>query len=171
MFWLRLIRFTLDVRFRCFLSVSYIKCKPNDGWSCSPTVVFNDLCAEIWITRSTTYTVWRLTLLISMVDIEQGKVVTIDVSKPHLGLICLLPCIRGTHEYLWNWRRDQINKDQLDEEDIIMHPSLHPIPSSLPPLPLLPFPPPTPPHTLPSSSSSLPSFLLYSNTYLTTWQW
>ena len=44
----------------------------------------------------------KLTLFIGMVDIEQGEVVTVDVGKPHLSLVCLLPDVGGTNKNLWH---------------------------------------------------------------------
>ena len=44
----------------------------------------------------------RLTLLESMVDIEEGKVVTVYMREPHLRLICLLLHLVWTHKALWD---------------------------------------------------------------------
>jgi len=43
-----------------------------------------------------------LTLFESVVDVEQGQVITIDVSEPHLGLVCLFLHFSGPHEALRN---------------------------------------------------------------------
>lgn len=43
-----------------------------------------------------------LTLFEGVVDIEQRQVVSIDVSKPHLGFICCLLSLRGPDKTLWD---------------------------------------------------------------------
>ena len=42
----------------------------------------------------------RRTLFEGMVDIEQGKVVPVYVSKAHFGLVSLLPGFRGSDKHL-----------------------------------------------------------------------
>lgn len=37
-----------------------------------------------------------------MVDIEQSQVVSVDVGKPHLGVVCCLLSLIGTDEALWD---------------------------------------------------------------------
>ena len=44
----------------------------------------------------------RLTLLVCMVDIEEGDVISVDVSKPHLGLVRLLLLVPWSDEHLRN---------------------------------------------------------------------
>jgi len=43
-----------------------------------------------------------LNLFVGMVHIQQGEMVSINVCKPHLGLICLLSGLSWTHKYLRN---------------------------------------------------------------------
>ena len=43
-----------------------------------------------------------LTPFVGMVHIQKGEMVSINVCKPHLGLICLLPSLSWTHKYLRN---------------------------------------------------------------------
>lgn len=43
-----------------------------------------------------------LTLFEGVIDIEQCQMVSIDVSKPHLGLICRLLSLRGADKTLWD---------------------------------------------------------------------
>lgn len=45
---------------------------------------------------------WKLTLLEGMIDVEQRQMVSIDVSKPHLGLVCRLLSLRGADKTLWD---------------------------------------------------------------------
>lgn len=46
---------------------------------------------------------WQtLTLFEGMVDVEQRQVVSINVSKPHLGLVSRLLSLRGADKTLWD---------------------------------------------------------------------
>lgn len=42
------------------------------------------------------------TLFEGVVNVEQGEVVSVDVGKPHLGLISRLLGLGGTHKALWD---------------------------------------------------------------------
>lgn len=42
------------------------------------------------------------TLFEGVVDVEQGEVVSVDVGKPHLGLISRLLGLGGAHKALWD---------------------------------------------------------------------
>lgn len=44
----------------------------------------------------------KLTLFEGVVDIEQRQVVSVNVSKPHLGLVCCLLSLRGPDKTLWD---------------------------------------------------------------------
>lgn len=44
----------------------------------------------------------KLTLFEGVVDVEQRQVVSVDVSKPHLGLVCCLLSLRGADKTLWD---------------------------------------------------------------------
>lgn len=46
-----------------------------------------------------------LTLLEGMVDIQKGQVVSIHVGKPHLGLVCSLLGLGGSHKTLRHYKR------------------------------------------------------------------
>ena len=52
--------------------------------------------------KHTLHKLYVLTLFVGMVHIQQGEVVSINVCKPHLGLICLLSGLSWTHKYLRN---------------------------------------------------------------------
>lgn len=43
-----------------------------------------------------------LTLFEGVVDVEQRQVVSVDVSKPHLGLVSCLLSLRGADKTLWD---------------------------------------------------------------------
>lgn len=43
-----------------------------------------------------------LTLFEGVIDVEQRQVVSVNVSKPHLGLVCCLLSLRRTDKTLWD---------------------------------------------------------------------
>lgn len=43
-----------------------------------------------------------LTLFEGVVDVEQRQVVSVNVSKAHLGLVCRLLSLRGADKTLWD---------------------------------------------------------------------
>ena len=53
------------------------------------------------------------TLFIGMVDIQQGDVIAINMSKPHLGLICFLLLLSRPDKHLRNWRIGTGNSNTL----------------------------------------------------------
>lgn len=48
------------------------------------------------------FLILALTLFEGVVDVEQRQVVSVDVSKPHLGLVCCLLSLRGADKTLWD---------------------------------------------------------------------
>lgn len=48
------------------------------------------------------YLQWVLTLFEGMVDVEQRQVVSVNMSKPHLGLVSCLLSLRGADKTLWD---------------------------------------------------------------------
>lgn len=53
-------------------------------------------------TPDTTFLYQVLTLFEGVIDVKQCQMVSIDVSKPHLGLICRLLSLRGADKTLWD---------------------------------------------------------------------
>lgn len=43
-----------------------------------------------------------LTLFEGVIDVQQRQVVSVNVSKPHLGLVCCLLSLRRTDKTLWD---------------------------------------------------------------------
>lgn len=60
----------------------------------------NSYCAAYYISKSLNGVV--RTLFEGVVDVEQGEVVSVDVGKPHLGLISRLLGLGGAHKALWD---------------------------------------------------------------------
>lgn len=48
------------------------------------------------------YSRWILTLFEGVIDVEQRQVVSVNVRKPHLGLVCCLLSLRGADKTLWD---------------------------------------------------------------------
>lgn len=63
---------------------------------------FNVIKASISGKKKPQEYVAGLTLFEGVIDVEQRQVVSVDVSKPHLGLVSCLLSFRGADKTLWD---------------------------------------------------------------------